>query len=98
MRAGRLAFAAGGVLLLSLTGAGTGVALTGDTDCDGTLSPTDVAALVTALFSSRTDCPTADVNRDGRVSAGDLPLEVSFLFAPSTSPTPTAATMATATA
>jgi hypothetical protein len=46
------------------------VGFVGDADCNGVRDP-DARALVGQIFVP--DCPGADTNRDGRVSAADLP-------------------------
>ena len=76
----RRAFSA--ALLITIAAA-TGMAsaqLLRDANCDGVVDEMDRSALVAALFSpTAPSCPTADINRDGRVSVADL---VAFALGP----------------
>ena len=69
--------------LLVTIAAATGMAsaqLLRDANCDGVVDEMDRSALVAALFSpTAPSCPTADINRDGRVSVADL---VAFALGP----------------
>ncbi len=69
--------------LLATIAAATGMAsaqLLRDANCDGVIDERDRSALVEALYSpTAPSCPTADINRDGRVSVADL---VAFALGP----------------
>ena len=62
----------------------------GDANCDGVVDERDLAALAQAVFGDN-DCPDADANGDGRISAADFPRIVLIAtFEPTATPTRTA--------
>ncbi len=68
----------GVLVIVALTWSGWGSPLhaqvVGDANCDGAFTGADVEMLVARLFDRTLPfCRTADVNRDGRISAADLP-------------------------
>ncbi len=62
-----------------VTAEGTGP--DGDADCDGTLAPADIPAVVSVIFGAAPgSCAAEDANRDGSVDAGDPAAILRYLF------------------
>jgi hypothetical protein len=80
--------------LVAHPGVGVAQTVVGDANCDGATNSADVGALAGAVFVGNSDCSTADVNGDGRLTAPDFVALSRALV----NPTPTATTTSVATA